>query len=46
MAGAIRRARDAGPGRTLLFILTGGTPALFAYGTAMDEAMVETGAGR
>ncbi len=31
-AGFLQRARDAGAGRTLLFIHTGGTPALFAYG--------------
>ena len=39
MAGFIRRARQAGPGRSLLFVHTGGTPALFAYGTALAEAL-------
>jgi len=43
MAGFIERAREAGPGRTLLFVHTGGTPALFAYGTALEAAMAETG---
>ncbi len=45
-AGFIQRAREAGPGRTLLFIHTGGTPALFAYGAAFAAATAETGAGR
>ncbi len=44
-AGFIQRARQAGPGRTLLFIHTGGTPSLFAYGAALEAAMAETGAG-
>ncbi len=45
-AGFVERAREAGPGRSLLFIHTGGTPTLFAYGPALIEAMAETGAGR
>ena len=39
MAGFIQRARQAGTGQSLLFIHTGGTPALFAYGTALGEAL-------
>ncbi len=39
MAGFIQRARQAGAGRSLLFVHTGGTPALFAYGTALTEAL-------
>jgi D-cysteine desulfhydrase/L-cysteate sulfo-lyase len=35
-AGLIKRAREAGPGRSLLFIHTGGTPALFAYGESLS----------
>ena len=31
MAGALARATHWGPGRTVLFIHTGGTPAVFAY---------------
>jgi len=38
-AGFLQRARAAEPGQSLLFIHTGGTPALFAYGAALDEAM-------
>ncbi len=45
MAGFIERAREAGPGRSLLFIHTGGTPTLFAYGPALTEAMAATGVG-
>lgn len=39
MAGFIQRARQAGTGQSLLFVHTGGTPALFAYGTALTEAL-------
>ena len=39
MAGFIQRARQAEPGQSLLFIHTGGTPALFAYGEALEAAM-------
>ena len=35
MAGLIRRAGEIGGGRSLLFIHTGGAPALFAYGPAL-----------
>ncbi len=35
-AGFIDRARQAGPGQRLLFIHTGGTPALFAYGESLS----------
>ena len=38
MAGLLSRARDAGQGRSLLFIHTGGTPALFAYEPELTEA--------
>ena len=38
-----QRARDAGPGRTLLFVHTGGTPALFAYGEALEAGMAAPG---
>ena len=41
----IKRARDAGPGQILLFIHTGGTPALFAYGGALEAAMTAANAG-
>jgi D-cysteine desulfhydrase/L-cysteate sulfo-lyase len=34
MAGLIRRAGQLGGGRSLLFVHTGGAPALFAYGPA------------
>jgi len=36
MAGFIHRARAGGAGRSLLFVHTGGTPALFAYAPAWD----------
>ncbi len=39
MAGFIHRAREAGNGRSLLFIHTGGTPAIFGYGQALAEAL-------
>ncbi|MCG8356427.1 MAG: D-cysteine desulfhydrase family protein [Kiloniellales bacterium] len=39
MAGLIERARAAPKGRSLLFLHTGGTPALFAYETALTEAL-------
>ena len=42
MADFIQRARQAEPGQSLLFIHTGGTPALFAYGEALDAAMTKT----
>jgi len=40
MAGCLERARDPGepPGRRLLFIHTGGQPALFAYERALTAA--------
>ena len=38
MAGLLARARDAGKGRSLLFVHTGGTPALFAYEPELTEA--------
>jgi D-cysteine desulfhydrase/L-cysteate sulfo-lyase len=39
MAGFIQRARQAEPGRSLLFVHTGGMPAVFAYGTALTKAL-------
>jgi D-cysteine desulfhydrase/L-cysteate sulfo-lyase len=39
MAGFLQSAADGAAGRTLLFIHTGGTPALFAYGEALTEAL-------
>ncbi len=41
MAGFLERARDrtGGTDRSLLFIHTGGTPAAFAYVTALTEAL-------
>ena len=35
MATALDRARSSGPAESILFIHTGGTPALFAYGADM-----------
>ncbi len=32
MAGFIQRIRDSKSGRTMLFLHSGGTPAVFAYG--------------
>ncbi len=37
MAGFLDRARQGAPGRSLLFLHTGGTPAVFAYGAAMSD---------
>ncbi len=45
MAGFIQRARQAATGQSLLFVHTGGTPALFAYGTALTEALSGETAG-
>ena len=39
MAGFLEQARRGGAGRSLLFIHTGGTPAVFGYGTALGEAL-------
>jgi D-cysteine desulfhydrase/L-cysteate sulfo-lyase len=44
MAGFIQRARESEPGRSLLFVHTGGTPALFAYGNALTEALAGSAA--
>ena len=38
MAGLLDRAREAGEGRSLLFVHTGGTPALFAYEPELTKA--------
>ncbi len=37
MAGFLDRAAAAGPGRSLLFLHTGGAPAIFAYGDSLTE---------
>ncbi len=39
MAGLIQRASEGDPERSLLFMHTGGTPALFAYGEALTKAL-------
>ena len=39
MAGFIERAGRAEPGRVLLYLHTGGIPAVFAYGPALTEAV-------
>ena len=39
MAGFLRSAAVSAAGRTLLFLHTGGTPALFAYGDALADAL-------
>jgi hypothetical protein len=47
MAGFLDRARGAGPDDTLIFIHTGGTPGIFAYGDTLTAAAGEvTGFGR
>jgi 1-aminocyclopropane-1-carboxylate deaminase/D-cysteine desulfhydrase-like pyridoxal-dependent ACC family enzyme len=42
-AGFLSRARAAEPGQNLLFIHTGGAPALYAYENALTEAMAAAG---
>ncbi len=37
--GFLHRALESESGRALLFVHTGGTPALFAYGAALTDAM-------
>ena len=44
MAGLLARARDAGKGRSLLFVHTGGTPALFAYEPELTKAFSQAAA--
>jgi len=39
MAGLIQRARSADDRSTLVFLHTGGTPAIFAYQDAIEEAL-------
>jgi D-cysteine desulfhydrase/L-cysteate sulfo-lyase len=41
MAGFLQSAADSAAGRTLLFLHTGGTPALFAYGKGLADALGE-----
>ncbi len=43
MAGFLARARAGAGERALLFIHTGGAPAIFAYGTALTDALTEAG---
>ena len=38
MAGCIRRARAAGEDKSFVFVHTGGTPAIFAYQTVIEQA--------
>ncbi len=41
MAGFLQRARDdAGGDRALLFIHTGGSPAVFGYGPTLSDALL------
>ncbi|MFP6740385.1 MAG: D-cysteine desulfhydrase family protein [Alphaproteobacteria bacterium] len=37
MAGFIQRVHDSEPGRTMLFLHSGGTPAVFAYGDELAD---------
>ena len=39
MAGFLQSAAESAAGRGLLFVHTGGTPALFAYGEALADAL-------
>ena len=39
MAGLIHRARSSGPGRSFLLMHTGGTPAIFAYGSELTAEL-------
>ena len=43
MAGFIDRAKNMGPEGTLVFIHTGGTPAIFAYGKDLLGAIEKYG---
>jgi 1-aminocyclopropane-1-carboxylate deaminase/D-cysteine desulfhydrase-like pyridoxal-dependent ACC family enzyme len=38
MAGFLDRARKGAAGETLVFLHTGGTPAIFAYGNVLGES--------
>jgi 1-aminocyclopropane-1-carboxylate deaminase/D-cysteine desulfhydrase-like pyridoxal-dependent ACC family enzyme len=38
LAGALAMAAEAGPAETVLFLHTGGSPGIFAYGEAMETA--------
>ena len=40
MAGAIRRARSLGRGKRLVFLHTGGSPAIFGYEPVLTNAML------
>ncbi len=42
MAGLIDRARDGAPGRSLLFLHSGSTPALFAYAEKLTPLLRDT----
>ncbi len=39
MAGLVRRAGEPGDARRMLFVHTGGAPAIFAYGEVLGDAM-------
>ncbi|MEO1121254.1 MAG: D-cysteine desulfhydrase family protein [Pseudomonadota bacterium] len=39
MAGALKLARELGPGKRVLFLHTGGSPAVFAYGNALETVL-------
>ena len=43
MAGLIHRARSSGPGRSFLLMHTGGTPAIFAYGSELTAELGGSG---
>lgn len=45
MAAFLQRAEAAGPGRNLLFIHTGGNPALFAYEPELTAAFTQPASG-
>ena len=44
MAGAIALAGNRPPGENVLFLHTGGTPAIFAYGNELDGVLAPRGA--
>ena len=46
MAGMLRRGREATPETSILFLHTGGTPAVFAYGPELLAAPARPGTRR
>jgi D-cysteine desulfhydrase family pyridoxal phosphate-dependent enzyme len=46
MAGTIQRAKSAADKSTLIFLHTGGTPAIFAYQDAIEESLASFAAGQ